>query len=314
MKRREKSFWIVIGVLFLVGFLALIPFNGEICAVAERTGNNTCTDYHLPYFLAFKIGRILDAFGVAITALATIAIATFTLTLKRATDRLWKAGNDQLGLLGRSVDISERALTELEAPFITVKITDPGVSRSYGEIGHTFVTLTFCISNFGRTPARILEIVDRVTFIEKNDGLPRKIFPDEATRNEMPWGVLAPPQGESQPFKNNLFAYTMGEMVNEPLPLKSKNLFFYGFVRYADLFGNVFRVGYCFVFDVFSERWLLMGSDDYNYRKKEQDGLSASSGDHPRAETRSHLPKYLQDSFPMRLEEKLDKSLREAGS
>lgn len=245
-------------------------------------------------------------------AFFTFWLVVFTGVLGASTVLLWLAGEKQLGLLKRSADISERALTELEAPFIAIKIVESGVDRTYGEMGHNFIKLIFCISNFGRTPARILEIVDKPIFVEKQEGLPRKILPDEATRNEMPWGVLAPPQSDSQPFENNLYAYTLREMVDDPLPLKTKNLFFYGFIRYADLFGNVFRTGYCYGFDVFSERWLLRGGEGYNYCQSEKSGFGSTT--EPRAETANHLPKHLQDSFPRRLEEKLDKSLKEAGS
>jgi hypothetical protein len=98
MKRREKWFWILVGVALLIGFFALIPFNGEICEKADNSGHKECASHGLPVYAALKVQAFLDFLGVAITALATIAIAWFTLTLRRSTDRLWDAGERQLKL------------------------------------------------------------------------------------------------------------------------------------------------------------------------------------------------------------------------
>lgn len=102
MKRREKWFWILFGAALLIGFLALIPFNGEICEKPDNTGYKECAPHNFPVYLAFKTQKGLDALGVAITALATIAIAWFTWTLRKSTDRLWKAGDEQLKFVKES--------------------------------------------------------------------------------------------------------------------------------------------------------------------------------------------------------------------
>jgi len=49
--------------------------------------------------IALSIGCFLEAHNGAITAVATLAIATFTLTLWIATRDLWNAGKDQLKLV-----------------------------------------------------------------------------------------------------------------------------------------------------------------------------------------------------------------------
>src|SRR5438093_182663 len=97
MQRREKIFWLLAGLALIVGVLSLIPAHYEIC---EQTKEKHCTAYQFVPFVGIKIAQILDKAGAAITALATIAIAAFTFTLKAATDRLWDAGERQLKLLG----------------------------------------------------------------------------------------------------------------------------------------------------------------------------------------------------------------------
>jgi hypothetical protein len=120
MTRRDKWFWACVGIVLLVGFLALIPFNGEICEKADNAGHKECASHGLPIYVSFKVQAFLDFIGVAITALATIAIAWFTLTLRQSTDRLWKAGDDQLKEIKRSADTSERALTTTERAFVFI--------------------------------------------------------------------------------------------------------------------------------------------------------------------------------------------------
>jgi hypothetical protein len=156
----------------------------------------------------------------------------------------------------------------LEAPFVSLKITDSGIVRSYSTAGHNFSELSFCVSNHGRTPANIIEIVDKLALLGKA-GWPPQVHPQSATRNTMPYGVIAPPNGDSQPFRQNLFTFMMVTLETDLLPLQTKNIFFYGFVRYSTIFNEVFRMGFCFMYDRRDERWLLQGSDKYNYCRKE---------------------------------------------
>lgn len=114
--------WIVIGTaVLLVLLLALrfIPYYGQICEPAGEAKVAICTSHQLLPFIVFEVAQFLDKMGGAITAVATIAIAIFTFTLKRATDKLWEAGERQLNLLAetsaaqsRDMQASIRAATD----------------------------------------------------------------------------------------------------------------------------------------------------------------------------------------------------------
>ncbi|MFC7695405.1 hypothetical protein ACFQX9_01520 [Bradyrhizobium sp. GCM10028915] len=78
------------------------PLPGQICEPAGEAKVANCTSYQLLPFIVFEVAQFLDKMGGAITAVATIAIAIFTFTLKRATDKLWEAGERQLHLLGET--------------------------------------------------------------------------------------------------------------------------------------------------------------------------------------------------------------------
>jgi hypothetical protein len=78
-----------------------VPSYYDICS-----DDHACVTYQAVPFVVVRLVQILDKVGGAITALATIAIAIFTLTLKRASDKLWDAG--------------ERALTKTERAFVYI--------------------------------------------------------------------------------------------------------------------------------------------------------------------------------------------------
>jgi hypothetical protein len=169
LRRREKVFWLVVGAIFVVGFIALIPAHGEICKESQKTGEEACISYRLVPFLVIEIGKILDALGVAITALATIAIAWFTLTLRRSTDRLWDAGNEQrlsaegiakrqsddmkqsIAVANRSATVAENALIATDRAWISVKAKITGPLVFEGD--QIQIDLGFNIVNVGKSPA-----------------------------------------------------------------------------------------------------------------------------------------------------------------
>lgn len=82
----------------LAGLLAVAfeLVQGEICEYNQATEDEDCTTYSLVPFLLIQVGKPLNDYGVAITALATVAIGFFTLTLKLSTDKLWEAAKDQI--------------------------------------------------------------------------------------------------------------------------------------------------------------------------------------------------------------------------
>jgi hypothetical protein len=138
MKRREKIFWLIIGAIFFVGFIALIPTHGEICKESAKSGEETCASYRLVPFLIIEIGKILDALGVAITALATIAIAWFTWSLRRSTDKLWDAGERQLQLLSETSASQSR---DMQASINETRRIGEAQIRAYVDIRDAAVIL-----------------------------------------------------------------------------------------------------------------------------------------------------------------------------
>jgi hypothetical protein len=171
-------------------------------------------------------------------------------------------------LTKESVNISERALTELEAPFVSIKINAPGLEIRGSTV--TFGILKYCVINHGRTPATILSLFETVKSVDLGAGFPPMVEPDKEAGFPMPYGIIAPPNGASEDFPYLAIGPLFGD--RPPIGLLSvsdKRPFFMGFVRYADIFGNRFVLGFCFMFDNTGNRWILAGGDDYNYRRKD---------------------------------------------
>jgi hypothetical protein len=106
---RERLFWLCAGAALIALVFSLVPSHYEICEIAEKTKEGHCTSYQVVPFVGIKAAQIIDRAGGIITALATIAIAIFTLTLKRATDKLWDAGEHQTNIARQAMIAGERA-------------------------------------------------------------------------------------------------------------------------------------------------------------------------------------------------------------
>ncbi|PZA11167.1 hypothetical protein DNX69_17830 [Rhodopseudomonas palustris] len=163
--------------------------------------------------------------------------------------------------------VAERALTQLEAPFLAVHFVEQGINAKTVH-GIVFDDLKYCIRNYGRTPAHIVELDDFVTCLEIG-AQPGPMNPDRRGR-PMPYGVIAPPDADTQEFSTvthvDLFGGESGRSIGDVVNVA----FFQGFVRYRDIFDDRYIFGFCFVFDLKGNRWVLMGGDEHNYCKKDE--------------------------------------------
>jgi hypothetical protein len=90
--QRKRLFWLGVALFALgLAFLVLPPYS------AYCKANDTNEYYCAAYKIVVAFGGLIESYSAAFTALATVAIAGFTLTLKRSTDKLWLAGERQFG-------------------------------------------------------------------------------------------------------------------------------------------------------------------------------------------------------------------------
>jgi hypothetical protein len=84
-------------VCLFVGILVFHPIYVNICEAAQAGEQAKCEQHDILYVTFLKMGEAITH-AEFWTAAATIAIAVFTYTLKRSTDKLWDAGEKQFGL------------------------------------------------------------------------------------------------------------------------------------------------------------------------------------------------------------------------
>lgn len=121
-----------IGVSLVIGILIFRPVYVNRCETSQYGAELKCEPHNILYVT--NIVRILTHAELW-TAIATIAIAFFTYTLKRSTDKLWKATRNTALAQERDTKILQRAYIATEPLGI-----EPFISEDAGEkqiVGHT---------------------------------------------------------------------------------------------------------------------------------------------------------------------------------
>jgi hypothetical protein len=174
----------------------------------------------------------------------------------------------------KTAAVAEKALTQLEAPVVFVKITQNGLKIEGNQV--SLGELVFCFVNHGRTPAHITEFYEAIRPHERGTGMPQPIDASNDDASVMPpWGVVAPPNDASHEFRHNLLPALFTGMQDALLDPNKSVLFFMGYVKYVDIFGGRYTVGFCFIFDATFDRWVLAGGAGYNYcNKHAEDGAA----------------------------------------
>ena len=203
-------------------------------------------------------------------------VALFTLTLTLSTITLWLATK-------RSANIAERALTELERPFLGVEVLQSGLSfTETGAVTSPVSEFKYQFINYGRTPARLTELVETWPIVnrinESEDGtkyrytsvLPDPIDPTRQPGRTLPYGVVVS-SDKPYPFSANaMVVIDVQNLAVRPwFHGEGNDLYFCGYVRYIDIFNKRYILGFCAMYDFLSGRFVLMGDDRYNYNREE---------------------------------------------
>lgn len=212
----------------------------------------------------------------AIEALSAIGSFVFAIVLGGSTLMLWDATRKSAKAGRDSADIARRALTELEQPFIVFSVKNTGLSVDNLGIVSPIGMLISKFENIGRTAAILVEHCDNVLVVERRKGFPDPIDPASpsfglAHHTTFPVGFAVGTKGNYEVQEN---------MIRKPMedPLwysladnsgKRDHLFVYGFLRYADIFEGHYIMGYCAVYEVTGNRFVLQGGPKHNYFRKE---------------------------------------------
>jgi hypothetical protein len=198
---------------------------------------------------------------------ATLAMGIGTLGLYQATNR--------------SAAIAERALTELERPFVALVVITPALARrrllhkkeggrTLGvQIIHDEIVFTF--ANHGRLAAILLGREDRLRICDL-DCLPPPLTAADI-KEPLPYGVIIAPQTQSpdtskRAIPREVFPADRDQW--KDLEWGGKDLALMGIIRYRSALEirDIYEMKFCAVFDPITERFLMRGGDEYNSHKK----------------------------------------------
>jgi hypothetical protein len=188
----------------------------------------------------------------------------------------------------RSAEAAEKALFDLEAPYVYVEVISSGfelgpeveispeqiLNASIPGIVTTKRTehrpinigdLEYKLGNYGRTPAFVTE---RFVHCLVSPSLPPKS--DEFGGDRMPHGVILPPQQlDPRVFEWSLEGVLLDESGRQRYPLGFNHLWFWGFVKYHDLFDRHYISGFSFFYLDTERRFVLAGGPEQNYRRRD---------------------------------------------
>jgi hypothetical protein len=238
MRGEDNSFWNALLVLAYGTFLELtsIGATSEIspCIVLSQqqstndyAGNQSCAAVHEAVFMLARF--IYDSANHDnIIAFGTVVIAFFTLALWWSTSKLWRAGEVH----------SERELRAYVS-IVEIRLRD---------IGDHDVRIV--INNGGATPARQVEgFLNWVWYKGENRRIPADYdFATKAAEGDDTIFVLdagAPPREIIFPFGDQ--AFTAEQMI-QAARSNLVTIFFYGEIRYVDVFGKRRATEFCYLY------------------------------------------------------------------
>lgn len=234
----ERTLQILVVVLALsplVPFawqIGLIPHTGEICKYNQYKDEEKCATHHVVKVLIFEAGKFLDDISVAVTAGATIAVAAFTWTLWRSTDKMWKLGGYQLQLARDEFNATHRPRMRIKF----VRLVEPI------EAGKPIMVQLVSV-NYGDTNATVVHwglITHPVVVGRHFPSNPFANAPQYPSNMRLPSGVhldhLPQPAGS-----------VTGEELKGILA-DSTRLYFFAYVDYLDNANTFRQTGCCRVF------------------------------------------------------------------
>lgn len=232
MLKRCANIAAVVGFLALFGFLVFhigaASYSHRLKHAAESLDGNekgnwygTFIDHTPDWFVAlFTLGLV----GI------TYRLVTATIGLRESTDKLWEAGERQIGIAKRSADIAEASLTKLQRAFVfpeqmQVEIRQVGSQR--------FFDFDLRWKNSGSTPANDLRM--HLNWVQTREELERNFeYPDRGRAEDIPRFVA--PGANIWSSTISLDSAAIGSVY-----LGQTRLYFYGWVSYEDVFDGTPR-------------------------------------------------------------------------
>jgi hypothetical protein len=199
---------------------------GKICNEGQPD-HEQCTTYNLAPFILIEIRELLHSVENIITALATIAIAIFTWTLYRSSEKMW-------GLTRNSLALARAEFLSTHRPKIRIKHVWLLNEFWYDQPLNVRVV---CV-NHGTTDAQLIEY--GLDFLSVRQG--RVLPPDHQFAFRRTITTILKP-GISAPFPD--LVQSIDEDIEIAVRDGTADFYCVGYLHYMDGSGNVRTTAFC---------------------------------------------------------------------
>ncbi len=245
--------------------------NSEIMGDSNAKKNAEETSEYWPFLIFGAHLKITDSL---------LALFTFILILVGAAQGYFLARTDEstriaANAANKAAKVAEDALTVADRPYLFPKEPILRINRFVlsgilpSEPPEWFAILDYSFLNMGRTVGFLKEITVELVFVPE---LPDKpIFSDPRSLNgHYPIGPEKPYLCPQYAFRERIKEETINS-------IKSDNIkpFFFGYIRYTDVFNNLHTEGFCFRFfqpgiDLVESKCAIVAGHNYNYNRTEK--------------------------------------------
>ncbi len=215
--------------------------------------------------------------------------AIFTGTLWWTTRQLWQSSQAHTNHLAASVKateesakaamtqarIAERSFYDLERPYMFLlepkaTLENARTVAPDGRIMDVPVVfdVKYTLHNHGRTPAILTEVQFIIEFI---DALP--IPPNyKGSRGQQPMlgEVIIGSNLPSEEYASSAYSFSAHDHQRIMSDIEDRELYFFGYVRYRDVFGNRYIRGHAMTYIRNYRAFHVRGGDSYNYDHKDE--------------------------------------------
>jgi len=192
----------------------------------------------------------------------TLVIALFTIA---STIALWWETRKSSGAALKAANVAERSLVDLERPYVFADLHEPifdqvvvAAGRPQMNFVRSRTPVKYGLINRGRSPAFLTDFYQRLV----SGGIPG---PVDSSDPDLEGVVSLKGQDVGADPHPCRIDFVAGEMDLDALYL-------IGFIRYTDIFRRQHLTGFCAKYSIVENRFALIGGEEYNYTKDEDDG------------------------------------------
>jgi hypothetical protein len=248
MSWRHRILWGSVFTFYVWLFLYSIPVTPQICQEPSGGDKQNCAAYRIPAFLFIETTKTVNDYGPAITGLATVFIAMFTIVLSNATRR-------QVKLTRAAIKMATQEFIATHRPRIFVRHMS---ARKI--LPNARINFTFYVFNVGESPA-VLDGFNVSTALVPRGQLYHAPYFKKPYRS-LSGEEVAGGERHKIVFDDDVIL-TVQDVVD--IGTGDKILHLFGHVRYRDHNGTLRRTGFMRGYDCGRDLFAPTDDPEYEY-------------------------------------------------